>query len=221
MPLSPFHELRAASPNARIPLRNRIAEQHAPLVSLTVRRLCEKWRLSFADDGDDLVSEGYIGLLEAIEGFDPDHSAGASFETFAARVIGAHMTAWVRGKRGLVSAHVAKSGVYVSRECDLGASASGEDTEFDSLDVRAGTQFYRFELRDALCGAFQACEKEAKTEDARSLWARSKRALEMKFLEGASNREIAQEIGVSPGYVWEFVTCALERLRPHLKEIYP
>jgi RNA polymerase sigma factor FliA len=60
-------------------LRNRLVVQYAPLVKYVVGRL--GMRLPEHVDQQDLVSEGVIGLIDAIERYDPERQN--RFETFA------------------------------------------------------------------------------------------------------------------------------------------
>jgi len=60
-------------------LRNRLVLQYAPLVKYVAGRL--RTRLPDSVDPDDLVSDGVLGLMDAIERFEPDR--GLSFQTFA------------------------------------------------------------------------------------------------------------------------------------------
>jgi RNA polymerase sigma factor FliA len=60
-------------------LRNRLVVQYSPLVKYVAGRM--RSRLPHSVDQDDLVSDGVLGLMDAIERFDP--SRGLSFQTFA------------------------------------------------------------------------------------------------------------------------------------------
>ncbi len=67
-------------------LRNRLIELHLPMVDAEARRLTR--RLPRHVESDDLVSAGTLGLVRAIEQFDP--ARGVRFETYARkRVVGA------------------------------------------------------------------------------------------------------------------------------------
>ncbi|MDI3340330.1 MAG: FliA/WhiG family RNA polymerase sigma factor [Sphaerobacter sp.] len=61
------------------PTREALIQQYAPLVKYVVDRL--RIALSAALDRDDLLGYGTIGLIEAIDRFDP--SRGVKFETYA------------------------------------------------------------------------------------------------------------------------------------------
>jgi RNA polymerase sigma factor FliA len=60
-------------------LRNRLVVQYSPLVKYVAGRM--RSRLPQSVDQDDLVSDGVLGLIDAIERFEPDR--GLSFQTFA------------------------------------------------------------------------------------------------------------------------------------------
>ena len=71
-----WHEFRATNEAG---LRNRLVLQYAPLVKYVAGRL--RTRLPDSVDQDDLVSDGVLGLMDAIERFEPQR--GLSFQTFA------------------------------------------------------------------------------------------------------------------------------------------
>jgi RNA polymerase sigma factor for flagellar operon FliA len=60
-------------------LRNRLVVQYSPLVKYVAGRM--RSRLPHSVDQDDLVSDGVLGLMDAIERFDPGR--GLTFQTFA------------------------------------------------------------------------------------------------------------------------------------------
>jgi len=60
-------------------LRNRLVVQHSPLVKYVVGRV--RAGLPQNVDWNDLVSEGVVGLIDAIEKFDPER--GLQFQTYA------------------------------------------------------------------------------------------------------------------------------------------
>jgi RNA polymerase sigma factor for flagellar operon FliA len=60
-------------------LRNRLVLQYAPLVKYVAGRL--RTRMPESVEQDDLVSDGVLGLMDAIERFEPHR--GLSFQTFA------------------------------------------------------------------------------------------------------------------------------------------
>lgn len=82
VPGSLWHACRAGDPDARA----RLLEEHLGLVHHVARQLSRT--LAARADFDELVSAGTMGLMAALDGFDP--SRGHAFSTFAApRIRGA------------------------------------------------------------------------------------------------------------------------------------
>ena len=63
-----------------------------------VRRIAERMRSTLYDhiEVDDLMQQGYLGLVESIERFQPE--LGFKFETFSARRISGSMQDWLRSQ---------------------------------------------------------------------------------------------------------------------------
>jgi RNA polymerase sigma factor for flagellar operon FliA len=74
-------------------LRNRLVLQYSPLVKYVAGRL--RTRLPDSVEYGDLVSDGIIGLMEAIDRFDPGR--GLAFQTFAVPRIRGAMVDALRG----------------------------------------------------------------------------------------------------------------------------
>ena len=89
MPDTPVEELWSRWLETNDPhAREKLVLHYSPLVKFVVGRI--RSRLPDHVDGDDLVSDGVLGLLDALERFDP--ARGNQFQTFAApRIRGAVM----------------------------------------------------------------------------------------------------------------------------------
>lgn len=72
-----------------LPLRDELARRHLPLVYAIARRYARA-----NEPFEDLVQEGAIGLLKAIENFDPER--GMCFSTFAYPIITHQITHYLR-----------------------------------------------------------------------------------------------------------------------------
>ncbi len=119
-------------------------------------------------EADDLGQEGFLGLLSAIQGFDPSY--GAKFRTFATLAIDRRMTDAVR-------AAFRKKQVPSAAKVELGDEVSlGENPEHTAI------------VRDELNRVM------ARMESTSSL--KERRALAM-HLDGYSYLEIAQQLGCS------------------------
>ena len=75
-------------------LREEIVEQMRPLVVSTARKFAGR------EPQEDLESEGYVGLLRAIDRFSPDR--GARFSTFATHLIAGQIRHYLRDRGHLI-----------------------------------------------------------------------------------------------------------------------
>ncbi|MBI4214338.1 MAG: FliA/WhiG family RNA polymerase sigma factor [Chloroflexi bacterium] len=108
-------------------LRDQLIERYAPIIKNVVARL--PVHLPAHVDQDDLVGYGAVGLLEAIDRFDP--ALGIKFETFARkRIRGAALDA-VRAQsalsRGTHERIRTISATYARLETELGRPAEDEE----------------------------------------------------------------------------------------------
>jgi RNA polymerase sigma-B factor len=76
-------------------LRARIAEHHAPLVESIARRFTRS-----GEPFDDLVQEGYLGLLSALENYSLDK--GVKFSTYATHFVAGAIRHYLRDRGNLI-----------------------------------------------------------------------------------------------------------------------
>jgi RNA polymerase sigma factor for flagellar operon FliA len=124
-----------------ITLRNRIAVQFVRLVKDTAMRMAE--RLAGHLDPDELIAFGNPGLLQAIDGYDPDNAA--AFTTYAVmRIRGAifdeiraldHVPRLTRGRARIVR-----------EAASLFYAEHGRQPTHDELRETVGTDGRRFDL---------------------------------------------------------------------------
>ena len=139
-------------------LRNRLVMQYAPLVKYVAGRI--RTRLPESVDQDDLVSDGVLGLMDAIERFDPVR--GLTFQTFAVPRIRAPIIDGMRAMdfvprsvrdklRAIQQAQIGletrlgrmpdaaevapRSACDLSRSSDLVKQASGNHANLDDFDL--------------------------------------------------------------------------------------
>lgn len=75
---------------------NTTVEAHLKLVNYVVNRFSSYYNVSPSFDRDDLVQEGYIGLMTAVKKFDPE--LGFAFSTFAVPTISGAILRFMRDK---------------------------------------------------------------------------------------------------------------------------
>lgn len=174
--------------------RNAEVERWMPLVRQIARSICKK--SAGKAEYDDLVSDGAIGLMRAVERFDP--SLGNSFQTFAAWRIRGAMQDGLRERDHLSRAdrHRASLGETVGvretlYECDV--ADRSECVEMQEEDLRFRAMVFRglSELQQAV--------------------------VDMRYFAGMRMRDIGQTLGISESRISQVHSEALAHIRNRLK----
>jgi RNA polymerase sigma-B factor len=220
---------RTRDPDAR----DRLVELHLPLVRAIARRHAGSGELF-----EDLVQVGSIGLIEAIERFDPRR--GADLRCFAIPTIAGEMKRHLRDRctamrlprhvvelAGTLRASRAGLSAQLGRAPSLAelARAAGATEE----DVVEALQLERSRIPVSLSSANEAGEANGAmivhgafdTSDDRMLLAagfrtlrrRERRILHLYFYAGLSQSEIARDLGLSQIQVSRLLRASLERMR--------
>jgi RNA polymerase sigma-B factor len=228
-----FERLRATRD---LRLRNALVEDHIWLASFCASRFARR-----GEPRDDLVQVALVGLVNAVNRFDP--SRGLLFSTFAVPTIEGELRRYFRDKTWTV--HVTRRVKDASRAVatavdDLTATlgrtpTAGEVAErtglrqedvLEALDVLSlqrgvpleqgdgddvhdavplGVEDGRFasaEARTVLAGLLHALPTE-----------RDRRIIQLRFVEGLTQSEIARHIGVSQVQVSRLLRTNLDRMR--------
>ncbi len=214
-------------------LRNRLVMQYAPLVKYVAGRI--RTRLPESVDQDDLVSDGVLGLMDAIERFDPER--GLTFQTFAVpRIRGAIIDGMramdfvprsVRDKlRAIQQAQVAlearlgripedtevahETGLSLHQVRDLVKQASGSHANLDDFD-----------LADELSSTTDAVVEEGDVNASLmrvvdELTERDQVVIALYYYEGLTLAEIGRVLGVTESRVSQVHSRATASLRAKL-----
>lgn len=214
-------------------LRNRLVVQYSPLVKYVAGRM--RSRLPHSVDQDDLVSDGVLGLMDAIERFDP--ARGLSFQTFAVpRIRGAIIDGLramdfvprsVRDKVRVVQqaqaeledrlgrvpedAEVARAlGVSVQHVRDLTRQTSSTHASLDDFD-----------LADELGTAAETAVEEGDVNASlmrvvEELDERDQVVIALYYFEGLTLAEIGRVLGVTESRISQVHSRATSRLRAKL-----
>jgi RNA polymerase sigma factor for flagellar operon FliA len=189
-------------------------------------------------DQDDLVSDGVLGLMDAIERFEP--SRGLSFQTFAVpRIRGAIIDGMramdfvprsVRDKLRVVQrAHVAleerlgrspedteiakEVGIPVQQLRDLSRQANSNHAnldDFDLADELSSAADHRVEQSDVNASLMRVVDKLAE---------RDKVIIALYYFEGLTLAEIGQVLGVTESRISQVHRRVTETLRKKLLEL--
>jgi RNA polymerase sigma-B factor len=170
--------------------RDRLIEQHLPLVRAIARRYA-----GTGEPMDDLVQVGAIGLIKAIDRFDPER--GSRLEPYAAAAIGGEIRHHLR---------------------DLCAPVRlPRRLHDDGVRVR----FEPLEESELPCGRDSVAAADDRLAIAcalRSLQPRSRRLLALCFLADLSQAQAARALGISTVQASRMLGEALGALRVELAE---
>jgi RNA polymerase sigma-B factor len=212
---------------------------HLPLVRSLARRYANR-----GESLDDLVQVGTVGLIKAVDRFDP--SLGRELASFAAPTILGEIRrhfrdrAWsVRPPRSLQDAHADVSTAVERLSVELGHTPSvaeiAEETGLDAesvLDaILVGSAYRPLSLSRPPAGSdeddpielgvddegFAAAEQRATLGDGlQQLPIRERLILQLRFGEGLSQSQIAGRVGISQMHVSRLIRRALDVLRDRI-----
>jgi RNA polymerase sigma factor FliA len=217
-------------------LRNRLVLQYAPLVKYVAGRL--RTRMPDSVEQDDLVSDGVLGLMDAIERFEP--ARGLSFQTFAVpRIRGAIIDGMrsmdfvprsVRDKLRLVhraqvtleerlgrvpeDTEVAREvGIPVQQLRDLSRQANSNHAnldDFDLADELSSAADHKVEQGDTNASLMRVVDQLAERDQV---------IIALYYFEGLTLAEIGQVLGVTESRVSQVHRRATATLRHKLVEL--
>ena len=216
--------------------RDELAEEFLPLAEYFARRFSGR-----GEPIEDLTQTASLGLLNAIDRFDPDR--GVPFATYAAATIVGELKRHFRDRGWAlrVPRNVQETAILVNRTMsslwqDLGraptvpeiASAAdiGEDDVLQALDALQAytTDSLDAPTSDASSTAAESIGHEDQSFEISEEWLslapalrdlpeRERMILYLRFFEGKTQTEIAEELGISQMHVSRLVSQSLEKLR--------
>ncbi|MBR5871207.1 MAG: RNA polymerase sporulation sigma factor SigK [Clostridia bacterium] len=186
-------------------MKNGDAEARQTLICRNMRLVSHIVRKYYpgAQNADDLISIGTVGLIKAVDSFDPDK--GAHFATYASRCLQNEILMHFRAQK--------KYGAEVSMQETIDTDREGnpltymdiiaeEDTIADDID----TKIRCAKVRSLVSSALNDREREI---------------IVMRYgLSGAAplpQRLCAERLGISRSYVSRIEKAALEKLRSRLQ----
>jgi RNA polymerase sigma-B factor len=229
--------LRSYREGGDLVARERLIELHLPLVRALARRYAHR-----GEQLEDLVQVGAIGLIQAIDRFDP--AKGRGLASFAVPTITGEIRNHLRDRSGLVRIprrFGQLNGRLQAERHDLAArlrraptlpelarqAGIGEDEAREAI----ASELVRTPLPLPPAGDSAESGHAVLVDDAfesaddrlllaagfRALDARQRRILHLRFFAGLSQAEIAREVGLSQIQVSRVIRVSLERLRGALE----
>lgn len=220
--------------------RDRVVATHLPLVQALARRYTGR-----GEPFDDLVQVGTIGLLTAVDRYDP--ARGVPLGAFAVPHVLGEIRRHFRDRgwavrvprrlqehgRAVAEARAALTQTLgrsptvaeVARTCDLDAdlvvaaleSAGAYATVPLEEDERAGTERLGGRLATEDAGLADVEDRLLLRPLLDALPARERRILALRFVRGLSQSEIAAEVGISQVHVSRLLARTLATLRDQLE----
>jgi RNA polymerase sigma factor for flagellar operon FliA len=221
------------------PERARFLESHVDLVRYLALRMAT--RLPASVDVDDLISDGILGLLDAVEKFDPERSV--RFRTYAESRIRGAILDGLRQKDWRPRSVRSLQRNLDETMCQLQSAQNGAITE-EQIAAALGVdlQTYRSQLKDLAVGPLLSLDDipfggepaageeggphahierrdliEALTEEITRLPERERRVLELYYDQGLNMKEVGAVLGVTESRVCQLHSQAAARLRSALR----
>ncbi len=152
------------------------------------------------EDPEDLLSIGTIGLIKAVVTF--NSGKGNRLATYAARCIENEILMMLRGKK--------KTSKEISLYEPIGTDKEGNEIQlFDIIETQEEDAQTKIALKDDIAVLYDKVASE--------LSSRERLVLKMRYGlyngEEYTQREIAQQLGISRSYVSRIEKSAIEKLR--------
>jgi RNA polymerase sigma-B factor len=206
--------------------RERLVKLYMPLVEGLANRHDRR-----GAEHDDLVQAGSIGLLNAIERFDPKR--GDEFAAFAVPTIAGEMKRHLRDRAAIVrlprSLHEASVRLPRAREALTARLGRGPTAAELAAEIRVSEEdLGRLESTIARAGEETASDSgsgELEASEARLLLSGAFRTLDdtdrtilyLRFVQERSRREVANQLGMSQSALGRRTDAALSKLRAELE----
>ena len=191
-----FSALRAGDPAAR----EKLIRHNLRLVAHIVKKY-----YALPGDQDDLISIGTIGLMKAVDTF--DHEKASKLATYAARCVENEILMYLRVRRKLQR----ESSYYEP----IGTDKEGNEIQLlDIMENGEPPAVDQISLKDDTKKVYELLE--------RVLTERERQVVIMRYglyqSREYTQREIAEQLGISRSYISRIEKNALSRLRPYFKD---
>ena len=232
-----FAEYRRTGDRA---LRNQLVEEHMRLAEFLARRFSHR-----GESPDDLRQVALVGLLKAVERFEPDR--GLQFSSFATPTITGELKRHFRDKgwavrvpRRIQELHLELDRTVADLNQELGRPPTPAEIaqragvlEEDVLESMEAGSLYRLASLDSSRSDDEAAPSPAQrlgeldhelgavenrvavSEMLSRLPEREQKIVYLRFFEGLTQSEIAEQIGISQMHVSRLLVRSLETLGGH------
>jgi RNA polymerase sigma-B factor len=169
--------------------RQRLIEQHLPLVRTIARRFAHR-----GESFDDLVQVGALGLIKAVDRFDPGR--GVTLGAYAAPTIAGEIRRHLRDRLTLIR---------IPRSAGDEASSARFPLPLESAGSLQPD-------RAAEAGLAESEDRALVASGLRALPQRERRVVELRYYGDLSQKRIADQLGISQVHVSRLLRASLGRL---------
>lgn len=219
--------------------REKLISGNLRLVLSVIQRFARR-----GENADDLFQVGCIGLIKAIDNFDPSHDV--RFSTYGVPMIAGEIRRYLRDNSALrISRSMRDTAYRVLQAREKLMSENGREPDVEEIARQIGAK--RSEVvfaMEAICdpvslyepvytdGGESMCvmdqvgdrkntdehwlERLALSEAVSALGEREKRILAMRFYDGKTQMEVASEIGISQAQVSRLEKTAISRIKKQI-----
>lgn len=189
-----FRRMRAGDKDARC----KLIEHNLRLVAHIVKKY-----YSTCKDQEDLISVGSVGLIKAIDSYDPEN--GTRFATYAGKCLQNEILMYFRAQKKTLFESSLNDPVDTDKDGNpltyMDILCSDEDIT-ETIDLKMKSSLIKSAMRDALCGRERriVALRYGMTDDGKCL----------------TQREAARQLGISRSYVSRIEKTALEKIRDYI-----
>lgn len=195
-----LEELRGTDPAAAKEAKRILIERNLRLVA----HIAKKYQ-NTDEDPEDLISVGTIGLIKAIDSFDP--AKGSKLVTYASRCIDNELLMLMRGRKKIAR--------EVSLYEPIGTDKEGNEISFLDICVYGREDIAKQLEQDDTLAKLSELVREILTEREKEIIILRYGLLRQKEM---TQREIGKMLGISRSYVSRIEKRALEKLKNAMKE---
>lgn len=190
-----LEELRGTDPAAAKEAKRILIERNLRLVA----HIAKKYQ-NTDEDPEDLISVGTIGLIKAIDSFDP--AKGSKLVTYASRCIDNELLMLMRGRKKIAR--------EVSLYEPIGTDKEGNEISFLDICVYGREDIAKQLEQDDTLAKLSELVREILTEREKEIIILRYGLLRQKEM---TQREIGKMLGISRSYVSRIEKRALEKLK--------